>query len=62
MKIEELAAELNLRPLCIYKHWREIEERYKKYGITLVKNGRGDKTDYGIKNYGDSEVRFEPRG
>lgn len=62
MKIEELAAEIGLSPSGIYKHWTEIVKRYEKYGITLVKKGRGDKVNYGIKNYGDSEVRFEPRG
>lgn len=58
MKLIELANELKLKESYLRSHWRLIVDRYEKYGITLVKIGRGEAADYGIKSYGDNEIRW----
>lgn len=55
----ELADELQLKESYLRSHWRLIVDRYAGYGITLVKIGRGNKANFGIKSYGDSEIRWE---
>ena len=58
MTIEELAEELQLSPLYLYKHWRRITKSYGNIGITRVKKGRGNSAQYGIKDYEDKEIRW----
>ena len=61
MTIEELAAELELKPSYLRSHWALIVKRYASYNVILVKQGRGKRADYGIKAYRDKELRWEPR-
>lgn len=61
MTIQELANELELKDTYLKSHWALIVRRYEGYGITLVKLGRGKLSNYGIKNYGDSDIRWEPK-
>ena len=61
MTIQELANELELKDTYLRSHWALIVRRYDTYGVTLAKRGRGKTADYGIKNYGDSDIRWEPK-
>ena len=61
MTLAELAAELELKESYLRSHWALIVERYRGYNVTLVKSGRGKRAQYGIKAYGDKELRWEPR-
>ena len=58
MTIQELANELELKDTYLKSHWALIVKRYEGYGIALVKRGRGKTADYGIKNYGDNDIRW----
>lgn len=55
----ELATELKIKESYLRNHWQLIVQRYQGYGITLVKVGRGDKAEYGIKQPWDKEIRWE---
>lgn len=61
MKLIELAEELGLKETYLKSHWALIVRRYDKYGIILAKRGRGSLSDYGIKNFGDKEIRWEKK-
>lgn len=61
MQLVELANELGLKESYLKSHWALIVKRYDGYGIKLVKLGRGKLSNYGIKSYNDSEVRFTPK-
>lgn len=61
MTIQELANELELKDTYLRSHWALITKRYEGYGIILAKRGRGRVADYGIKNYGDSDIRWESK-
>lgn len=62
MKIEDLADELGLKESYLKSHWALIQQRYKyNLNIELVKIGRGEKADYGIKSYGDKEIRWHKK-
>ena len=58
MTIQELANELSLKDTYLKSHWALIMKRYEGYGIILAKRGRGRTADYGIKNYGDDDIRW----
>ncbi len=58
MQLVELANELELKESYLRSHWALIVKRYEGYGIILAKRGRGKTADYGIKNFGDNEVRW----
>lgn len=58
MKIKELADELGVKESYLKAHWTDVVKRYDGYGIQLVKMGRGEKAEYGIKYLLDKEVRF----
>ena len=60
MQLSELAAELGLSENYLRNQWALLVKRYESYGIELVKRGRGRVADFGIKNYADYEVRWEP--
>ena len=60
MQLSELAAELGLSENYLRNQWALLVKRYESYGIELRKRGRGKTADYGIKNYADYEVRWEP--
>ena len=60
MQLSELAAELGLSENYLRNQWALLVRRYEGYGIELRKRGRGKTADYGIKNYADYEVRWEP--
>lgn len=59
MTREELAQELGVSVGYIYGHWNELVERYDKIGISLRRRGRGTNVEYGVKSYGDRDVRWE---
>ena len=61
MQLIDIANELGLKESYLKSHWALIVKRYDGYGIILAKRGRGKTADYGIKNYGDSEIRWEPK-
>lgn len=54
----ELANELGIKESYLRSHWRNIVASNERIGITLVKMGRGSEANYGIKSYGDKEIRF----
>lgn len=58
MSSEELARELGIKESYLRSHWRSIVDSNSRIGITLVKLGRGAAANYGIKSYGDKEIRF----
>lgn len=58
MTAAQLGNELGLKESYIKSKWNIIKKRYEGYGIILERTGRGSTVDYGIKNYGDQEVRF----
>lgn len=58
MQLVELANELELKESYLKSHWALIVKRYEGYGIILAKRGRGKTADYGIKNFGDNEIRW----
>ena len=60
MQLSELAAELGLSENYLRNQWALLVRRYGSFGIELEKRGRGRMSDYGIKNYGDYEVRWAP--
>ena len=57
MTSAELAEELRIKETHLRSHWQRIIESNKRAGITLVKMGRGDNAAYGIKSYGDDNIR-----
>lgn len=57
----ELATELGIKESYLRSHWPLIVRRYAGYGITLVKMGRGQHANYGIKSYGDEKIRWEAK-
>lgn len=59
MKLSELAAELELKESYLKSHWALICKRYERYGLTLMKRGRGRTADFGVVDYGSNEVRWE---
>ena len=59
MTAAQLADELRIKETYLKSHWKKIVERYGKMGIILVKLGRGEKAEFGVKNYGDNEIRWE---
>ena len=59
MKLEELADELKIKDTYLRNQWARIVKKYGEIGITLVKIGRGDKSEYGIKSYDDEVIRWE---
>lgn len=59
MTAAQLADELRIKETYLKSHWKKIVERYGKTGITLVKLGRGDKAEFGIKNFDDEKIRWE---
>lgn len=59
MTLSELAAELNLKESYLRNHWALVVKRYDGYGLTLAKRGRGKAADFGIKGWGDKEIRWE---
>lgn len=61
MTREELATELGVSIGYIYGHWNEMVERYDKIGISLRRRGRGANVEYGVKSYGDRDIRWEKR-
>ena len=54
----ELAKELNISETYLKNHWSRIVRNRAEVGIVLIKEGRGAEARYGIKNYGDEEVRW----
>lgn len=58
MTSKELAKELGIKETYLINQWKKNVERYGKIGITLVKIGRGENAKYGIKSYGDYEIRY----
>ena len=61
MTSAELAAELRIKETYLRSHWQRIVESNERAGITLVKMGRGENAAYGIKGYGDDNIRWEKR-
>ena len=61
MTREELAAELGVSASYIYGHWTELVARNDKVGVSLRRRGRGANVEYGIKNYGDTDIRWTKR-
>ena len=61
MKLFELAEELGIKESYLKSHWALIVRRYDKYGIILAKRGRGSIADFGIKNFGDKDIRWEKK-
>lgn len=62
MTSQQLADELMIKETYLKKRWTYIVESNAKRGVTLVREGRGATANYGIKSYGDEEIRFEPKG
>ena len=62
MTREEFSHELYLKPSYVAKHWYRIKEIYPKKGIDVIKIGRGDSVNYGIKLFGEEDFRFETTG
>ena len=61
MTREELAEELMLSPSYLLNHWPKVVRVRAAVGIELYKIGRGDNAQYGIKSYGDEEIRWEKK-
>ena len=61
MTSAELAKELRIKESYMKSQWTTIVKRYAGYGITLVRIGRGAAAVFGIKGYGDDEIRFSAR-
>lgn len=59
MTLEELAEELNVGSNYLFKRFRDVQRFKEEVGIYITREGRGDSADYGIKNYFDTEMRFE---
>ena len=54
----ELAEELGISETYLRNHWPRIVRNRAETGVILMKRGRGDSAQYGIKNYGDEDVRW----
>ncbi len=54
----EIAQELGVSESYVRGHWQEIVRLNARINITLVKLGIGEKARYGIKSYGDNELRW----
>lgn len=61
MTAAQLGNELGLKESYIKSKWNIIKKRYEGYGIILERTGRGLTVDYGIKNYGDKQIRWEAK-
>ena len=61
MTSAQLADELRIKETYLRSHWQRIVESNERAGITLVKMGRGENAAYGIKGYGDDNIRWEKR-
>jgi hypothetical protein len=61
MTSAELAEELRIKETYLRSHWKRIVESNNRAGITLVKVGRGANAAYGIKSYGDNNIRWRKR-
>lgn len=61
MNSQEISAELGIKETYLKKRWTYIVESNAKRGVTLVREGRGATANYGIKSYGDEEIRFSPK-
>lgn len=61
MTSAELAEELRIKETYLRSHWKRIVESNERIGIILVKMGRGANAAYGIKSYGDDNIRWEKR-
>lgn len=61
MTSAQLADELMIKETYLKKRWTYIVESNAKRGVYLVKIGRGESANYGIKSYGDEDIRFSPK-
>lgn len=61
MTSQEISAELGIKETYLKKRWTYIVESNAKRGVYLVKIGRGESANYGIKSYGDEDIRFSPK-
>lgn len=61
MTAAQLASELRIKESYLKSHWNRIKESNSHAGITLVKVGRGDSANYGIRFPGDADIRWEAR-
>jgi hypothetical protein len=50
-----------IKETYLKKRWTYIVESNAKRGVYLVKIGRGESANYGIKSYGDEDIRFSPK-
>ena len=60
MTLNELAAELGLSPCYLRSQFSIIRRRLFDRGIDIYKIGRGKYANYGIRNYEDINIRWEP--
>lgn len=61
MTAAQLAKELGIKESYLKSQWCTIVPRYEKYGIKLVRKGRGDAANYGIKAWEDENIRYEAK-
>lgn len=62
MTLEELGIEFVYKPSYLKKHWTRVKKYMESKGIELIKVGRGDTAQYGIKLWNEDEVRWETTG
>lgn len=55
----ELAEELGVKESYLAARWKDVVKNRAKIDVELVKIGRGDAAEYGIKGPKDTEVRYE---
>lgn len=61
MTAAQLADELRIKESYLKSQWTTIVKRYEKYGVILVRKGRGDKANFGIKAWEDENIRYEAK-
>lgn len=61
MTAADLANELGIKESYMKSQWTTIVKRYEKYGIILVRKGRGERANFGIKAWEDENIRYEAK-
>lgn len=59
MTRDELGMVLGLKPSYIKYHWPRIKQTYAGRGIKLIKLGRGEDSQYGMKLPDDEDWRWD---
>lgn len=58
MNRSDMAKELGISENYLYSHWNKVVDSRQKMGIVLVKQKNNGITNYGIKNYNDTKIRW----